>query len=591
METLVAPPTSRTGEATILEVLLRHAASTPDRVAFRFLAGGDVESDSVTFGQLADQTRALALSLHASEEMGACVLLLLDSGLAFIKAMFACMYAGLVPVAVDLPRPNRPTDRLEAIVRHSGCRALITSKADLPRVEKLIVAVPALAALECHLVDTATAGPIAGTALPRPAAGHAAFIQYTSGSTSTPRGVVVTHGNLMSNQVQIKSAFEHDEHTKFCGWLPMFHDMGLIGNVLHPLYLGIECTLMPPAAFVQRPLRWLDAISRYGATTAGGPNFAYDHCVSRIAEAEIDRLDLSGWRAAFSGAEAVRASTLREFARKFARAGFDPTAFLPCYGLAEATLLAAGHSRFGRAEPVVLRVDRAQLEQGRLRCADPAAGAAAGVELVSNGPPAPDQTIFIVDPATVQPCAAGEIGEIWLAGPNVSARYAHDAERTQSVLHARLPGCEQRFVATGDLGTLWSGELLVVGRRKNLIIVRGRKIHAEDLEHLVGRSHELFQRNRCAAFAVQADAAGEESVVIVQEAVRRPRSEAEVRQALAGALDLIAEHFDLVPLDMVLVLPGTIPVTTSGKIRHAPLRRAYLAGEIMPAPVREGSAG
>lgn len=588
MEALIAPSPARAGEATILDVLLRHAAAVPDRVAYRFLSGGEVESDTITFRQLADQTRSFAASLHASEEPGACVLLLLDSGLAFIKAMFACMYAGLVPVAVDLPRPNRSTDRLEAIVRHSGCRAFITSKADLPRVEKLIIAVPALAALECHLIDTEIAGPISGAALPLPAAESTAFIQYTSGSTSMPKGVVVTQGNLMSNQAQIKSAFEHDEHTKFCGWLPMFHDMGLVGNVLHPLYLGIECTLMPPAAFVQRPLRWLAAISRYGATTAGGPNFAYDHCVSRIAESEIDNLDLSGWRTAFSGAEAVRASTLREFKRKFARAGFDPTAFLPCYGLAEATLLAAGHSRFGRAEPVVLRVDRALLEQGRVQCTDPGIDSAASVELVSNGPPAPDQTLVIVDPASGQPCAPGETGEIWLAGPNVSASYAHDAEHTRSVLHARLPGSGQRFLATGDLGALWNGELLVVGRLKNLIIVRGRNIHAEDLEHLVARSHELFLRNRCAAFAVQ-DAAGEESVVIVQETVRRPRGNAEVRQALDSALELIAEHFDIAPLDMLLVLPGTIPVTTSGKIRHAALRAAYLRGEITPAPVREAA--
>jgi acyl-CoA synthetase (AMP-forming)/AMP-acid ligase II len=591
MEALIAPTAGRTGEATILEVLLRHAATVPDRVAYRFLAGGDVESDSVTFGQLADQTRAFAASLHASEEPGTCVLLLLDSGLAFVKAMFACMYAGVVPVPVDLPRPNRSTDRLEAIVRHSGCRAYITSRADLPRVEKLIAAVPALAALECHLVDTEITGPVADAALPRPAPERTAFIQYTSGSTSTPKGVVVTHGNLLANQAQIQAAFAHDARTRFCGWLPMFHDMGLIGNVLHPLYLGIECTLMPPAAFVQRPLRWLAAISKYGATTAGGPNFAYDHCVSRIAESEIDGLDLSSWRTAFSGAEAVRAATLREFTRKFARAGFDPSAFLPCYGLAEATLFVAGRSRFGRAEPTVLRVDRGALEQGRIRTVDAATGDAASIELVSNGPAAQEQSIVIVDPATGLPCAAGEVGEIWLAGPNVSAAYAHDAERTQSILHARLPGAPQRFLATGDLGALCNGELLVVGRLKNLIIVRGRKIHAEDVEQLVGRSHELFQRNRCAAFAVQAEGAGEEQVVIVQEAVRRPRSAAEVAQALEQARERVASHFDIVPRDMVLVLPGTIPVTTSGKIRHATLRAAYLRGEVAPAPVREAPAG
>ncbi|MES2938981.1 MAG: fatty acyl-AMP ligase [Pseudomonadota bacterium] len=588
MEAALSDPAAgrtREGDRTILEVLLRHADAAPQQLAYRFLAGGDAEAESLSFRQLADRTRAFAASLHASQEPGSCVLLLLDSGLSFIEAMFACMYAGVVPVAVDLPRPNRSTDRLEAIVRHSGCRSFITSKGDLPRVEKLMAALPALAALECYLVDTEAAGPAAAKlVLPHPGPEATAFIQYTSGSTSTPKGVVVTHGNLIANQIQIKAAFAHDERTKFCGWLPMFHDMGLIGNVLHPLFLGVECTLMPPAAFVQRPLRWLAAISKYRATTSGGPNFAFDHCVARIADADLEQLDLSSWRTAFSGAETVRAATLRDFARKFERAGFDATAFLPCYGLAEATLFVTGHSRYGRAAPKLLRVDRADLERGLVRPAGDATDDAATVELVSNGPPAQGQRVEIVDPDTGKPCAPGEVGEIWIGGPNVAPAYAHDPEKTAATLQAHLPGSSARFLATGDLGALWEGELLVVGRLKNLIIVRGRKIHAEDIEQIVGRSHALFQSSRCAAFAVQVGE--EEAVVVVQETLRRPRSEAEIAQAVAHARDVMTAQLDLAPRDVVLVAPGFIPVTTSGKIRHAALRAMYLRGEVQAVPAR-----
>lgn len=232
-------------DTTILDVLLRHAAATPDKIAYRFLAGGDVENESLTFRQLVQEAQHLATHLCLTTPPQTCVLLLLDSGLPFIKAMFACMFAGLIPVAVDLPRPYRSTDRLKAIVRHSGARAFVTSATDLPRVDKLRAAVPALKQLDCYLVGAQTAVPALSPAVIQPSPDMTAFIQYTSGSTNTPKGVVITHRNLISNQLQIKSAFAHDERTIFAGWLPMFHDMGLIGNVLHPLFLGVESTLMP----------------------------------------------------------------------------------------------------------------------------------------------------------------------------------------------------------------------------------------------------------------------------------------------------------------------------------------------------------
>jgi acyl-CoA synthetase (AMP-forming)/AMP-acid ligase II len=578
-------PPAETADKTLLDVLSRHARTRPNTTALRFLANGDAETDMLTFGELVQRTQSLATRLYAGEEPGTSVLLLLDSGLAFVQSLFACMYAGLIPVTVDLPRPNRSTDRLEAIVRHSGCRACITSNAELARVEKLMAAVPSLAKLNRYLVEGDLQQPASQPALPRPAAEATAFIQYTSGSTSAPKGVVITHGNLLANQVQIKAGFRHDERTKFLGWLPMFHDMGLIGIVMHPLFLGVECTLMPPAAFIQRPLRWLTAMSKYRATTTGAPNFAFDHCVSRIADSDLQGLDLSSWRVAFCGAEKVRAATLREFARKFAPAGFDATSFLPCYGLAEATLFASGLSHFGEAQPRVVRVTQRGLEQGRMQLVDASAEVAGSMELVSNGPPAVGQQVEVVDPETGQRCSEGQIGEIWLGGPNVALAYAHDSEKTASLLNAKLDSQPGRFLVTGDLGAMWEGELFVVGRLKNLVIVRGRKVYAEDIEQLVGRSCELFLPNRCAAFAVDTKGeggAGQESLVIVQEASRRPRSEAEVEEARAHARELLATQLDLVLHDIILVKPNSIPMTSSGKIRHGKLRSAYLAGETKP---------
>jgi acyl-CoA synthetase (AMP-forming)/AMP-acid ligase II len=412
-----------------------------------------------------------------------------------------------------------------------------------------------------------------------------AFLQYTSGSTNTPTGVVITHRNLICNQEQIRRAFEHDDSTRFAGWLPMFHDMGLVGNVLHPAYLGIECTLMPPAAFIQRPSRWLRAISSYRATTSGGPNFAFDHCVNRIAEIDIDTLDLSCWRVAFNGAEPVRARTIRAFAQKFARCGFSATSFLPCYGLAEATLFVSGRSRYRQSSPTTLRVIRSRLEQGVLELAGEAA-APDCVDLVSSGPPSDGQRVIIIDPQNGLQCDDGKIGEIWLAGPNIAANCLDSCaeDGLGPAAKAAHDVAQAGFLATGDLGALWDGELFVIGRIKNLIIVRGRNIHAEDIEQVVSHSHDLLQPNRCAAFAVEPPgdaAAGDERIVIIQEATRRPRHAGEVRDALARAREVTVNYTDVSPHEILLVRAGTIPTTSSGKIQHTDIRAAYLQGRIV----------
>jgi acyl-CoA synthetase (AMP-forming)/AMP-acid ligase II len=535
----------------------------------------------LTFGELTQRAQSFAVYLRKNEPPGTRVLLLLESGLSFIEAFFGCMFAGLVPIPVDLPRVKRPVNRLDFIVHHSLALAFITSNQELPRIAGLIEAIPSLADLRCHRIDMLQEK-TAGHRSLCPAPNSVAFIQYTSGSTNTPKGVIVTHENLFRNQQQIQSAFGHDEHTIFAGWLPMFHDMGLVGNILQPLFLGVECTLMPPSAFVQRPSRWLRMISKYRATTSGGPNFAFDHCVDRIAEADVESFDLSTWRVAFNGAEPVRERTISNFARKFRSSGFSITSFLPCYGLAEATLFVSGKSRYSEAAPTTLRVSKNELEQGAIVPTD-GTDVAQSILLTASGPPADDQIVVLVDPKTARPCPSGHIGEIWIAGPNIAAEYFNGTE-IESLPTGKLDTESATFFKTGDLGALWNDELFVVGRIKNLIIIRGRNIHAEDIEQVISHSHDLFQPNRCAAFAIEnTDGFGnsEERLVVIQEIARRPRSPEDVQGAIAHARALIVSHADVAPHEIMIVRPGTIPTTSSGKIRHGDTRTAYQQSRIV----------
>ncbi|MES0020617.1 fatty acyl-AMP ligase [Mesorhizobium sp. M0036] len=567
----------KNSNATIADRLLLHSEKAPESLAFRYLTSGDVETESMTYGQLAKRALSLAAYLSETEPPGTHILLLLESGLSFIEALFGCMFAALIPIPVDLPRVRRPTGRLDFIVQHSSAPAFITSGKESVRIGDLTEAIPAMASLRRHIVD-ADRTTKTGTVKFLPNEEMPAFIQYTSGSTSAPKGVFVAHKNLVCNQQQIQKAFGHGAHTKFAGWLPMFHDMGLVGNVLQPVYLGVECSLMPPAAFIQRPSRWLRMISKYRSTTSGGPNFAFDHCVDRISESDIDSFDLSSWQVAFNGAEPIRERTIREFGQKFRRSGFSATSFLPCYGLAEATLFVSGQTRYNHAAPTTLSVLRSDLEDGVLKETD-VIDPKERVILTSSGPPAENQVIAIVDADSGKECHAGHIGEIWLAGPNVAEKYLSSIGEVRQLLSGELSSTASTFLRTGDLGAMWNGELFVVGRIKNLIIVRGRNIHAEDIEQLVSHSHSLFQANRCAAFSIET-IDGEERLVVVQEIARRPRDTDEVRSAAAYARQLIIRNTDVAPHDILIVRPGTIPTTSSGKIRHADTRTAYTQGLI-----------
>jgi acyl-CoA synthetase (AMP-forming)/AMP-acid ligase II len=557
---------------TIVEILRHHASARPTAVAYRYLATGDEETDSLTFAALFDSATRIATHLLRREDPGNRVLLCLDSGLPFVQSLFGCLCAGIVPVPVDLPRENRPCDRVAGIVRDCRPSAVITSERERSRVARLRADIPECASLYEYFLEDVPTADVNAEFLPTPALDDTACIQYTSGSTSRPQGVVVTHRNLVVNQEQIRVAFGHDHRTKVVGWLPLFHDMGLMGNVLQPAYLGIESTLMPPTRFIQRPLRWLRAISTYRATTSGGPNFAFEHCIHSVADEQVVSLDLSSWRVAFNGAEPVRASTMRAFVAKFCNAGFSPTAFLPCYGLAEATLFVSGCAH--DALPRSVRLSRRALEH---HCAIPAADLDDdAVELVSNGTCGTDQRIVIVDPERRAPVAPLEVGEIWVRGDNVAREYFGNATGSLRTFHATLPHDSAAYLRTGDLGFLDNGELFIAGRLKDVIIVNGRNIYPQDIEQLMDGKHVSFLPNRCAAFGIEVD--GTEQMVIVQEVRRIPKNGDELTGAVEHVVAEVIRHCEVQPYEVCLVRAGTIPMTSSGKVRRHAARAAYLNG-------------
>ncbi|HKH43577.1 MAG TPA: fatty acyl-AMP ligase, partial [Thermoanaerobaculia bacterium] len=444
-----------------VEVVRTRAADTPQAVAYTFLADGDVEAARLTYAELDRQARGIAAALQEAGAAGERVLLLFPSGLEFIAAFFGCLYAGAVAVPAYPPRSARGLPRLRAILGDARPWVILTTAEIAGRARGLLGGIADLAPLAWLTTEGLDARAddwrepaIDGDTL--------AFLQYTSGSTATPKGVMVSHGNLLHNEEMIRRAFAQSEESVVVGWLPLYHDMGLIGNVLQPLYLGARCVLMTPVAFLQQPLRWLAAISRYRGTTSGGPNFAYELCVRKIGEEQKAGLDLSSWRLAFNGAEPVRAETLERFAAAFASCGFRREAFYPCYGLAEATLFAAGGE--AGVAPEVREVLPAPLEQGRVE------EKPGGRALVGCGRAWMDQRVEVVAPESGVPVEAGRVGEIWIAGPSVARGYWGNPEATESDFRALLAGepAAGPFLRTGDLGFQLGGELFVTGRLKDL---------------------------------------------------------------------------------------------------------------------------
>lgn len=557
------------GPTTLVELVRHRAKHQRDEIAFTYLIDGEDDIVEMTNGELDRRARAIGAWLESHNLGGERALLLYPPGLEFITAFFGCLYAGVVAVPVYPPRRNRSLERIQAIADDAEAKVALTTDPVLERVEKLIDETPHLKELTwlatSHLEDETAEG----WEMPDIHADTLAFLQYTSGSTGTPKGVMLDHANLVHNSALISYGFEHSRSGNGVYWLPSYHDMGLIGGILQPLYVGRPNVFMSPMSFLQRPLRWLQAITKYRGTTSGGPNFAYDLCVRKITDEQIDQLDLSTWEVAFNGAEPVRADTIEAFSERFARCGFRREAFYPCYGLAEATLIVTGG--WAKRPPVIRSFDAETLAEGRAEVVDD--DLAKGKTLVGCGENLPDQRVVIADPETRTPVAGGEVGEVWVSGPSVALGYWRRADVTKEIFQARIAESgEGPFLRTGDLGFIHDGELFITGRIKDLIILHGVNIYPQDVEQTVQESHERLRAGSGGVFLAEVD--GQERLVVVQE-VERHRT-ANPDEIIGAIRRHVSKQHELGLDAVLLVKAGSVPKTTSGKIQRHACRDGYL---------------
>jgi acyl transferase domain-containing protein/acyl-CoA synthetase (AMP-forming)/AMP-acid ligase II/NADPH:quinone reductase-like Zn-dependent oxidoreductase/acyl carrier protein len=541
-----------------------------------FLPEGRGDEATLSYGELDRRARAVAAMLQGQSAGGERALLLLDAGPDYVAAVLGCMYAGVVAVPAYLPRSRRPVDRLQAMAADAGAEIALTSKALLGRLQRQFSGPPRL----WLAADAAPAGIEEVWKEFHPAPADLALLQYTSGSTTVPRGVMLAHENLTAHLAMIHQALGLSPENHTVTWLPPYHDMGLVGGLLQPLYGGFPATVLSPASFLQSPFLWLHTISRTRATLSGGPNFAYDLCAGKITPEQRATLDLSCWEVAANGAEPVRPETLERFFQAFRGCGFRRETFYPCYGLAEATLQLSGGEK--AAVPVARTFDGAAL--GASRVIEAPEGSPGGRALVSCGRALPGIEVRIVRPETGEPLGPGEVGEVWAAGPSVARGYWNRPEETARTFGARLCGSgEGPFLRTGDLGFLLEGELFVTGRLKDLILIRGRNHYPQDIERAVEECHPALRPGCGAAFSVELE--GEEQLVIVQEVERRAVRE-DPAEILAAIRRTVAEGHELRVHEAVLVLPGAVPKTSSGKVQRHLCRAAYLAGELQTVPAQ-----
>jgi 8-amino-7-oxononanoate synthase/acyl carrier protein len=570
-------PGSFFGPSNLVDLLRHRSAHLGHDRAFVYLVDGEQEEVHVSYRELDRQARAIAARLQAMSLSGERALLLYPAGLDFIAAFFGCLYAGVIAVPAYPPRRNRSMERIESIGDDADAKIALTTSEVLDRIQPAVLeTLPHLKAMPWLATDRIDKGEESNWRQPEVHSDTLAFLQYTSGSTGKPKGVMLSHANLIHNSALISYAFENTRSGLGVFWLPMYHDMGLIGGILQPLYLGRPNVLMSPVTFLQKPYRWLHAVSKYKAFISGGPNFAYDLCVKKITPEQRETLDLSSWVLAFNGAEPVREETVESFTRTFEPCGFRREAFYPCYGLAEATLIVSGGYR--SAPPVIRHFDSKALENNQV--VDALADEEGSRSLVGCGGNLLDEEIVIANPDTMTRCAADEVGEIWVSGPSIAQGYWNCPKETEDTFHAYLADSGRGpYLRTGDLGLMQDGELFVCGRIKDLIIVRGVNHYPQDIELTVERSHQDLRSDAGAAFTVEVD--GRDRLVIVNEVERGRHRQKEPLDPVIEAIrrSVSAEH-ELPVEAVVLVKAGSIPKTSSGKIQRHAARAGFLDGTL-----------
>jgi acyl-CoA synthetase (AMP-forming)/AMP-acid ligase II len=574
--------------SNLVDLLRDRAEHKPDQLAYRFLADGETSQQTLTYLQLHQQAVQIASYLQSFLSPGDRVLVVYpySAGLEFIAAFFGCLYAGAIAVTDNPPVSPQAIVKLQTRLESSQCRAILSTKALIEQlkiqfsVEKeeetrrgtslRWVATDDL--LDQNLAIDWQKPPINGDTV--------AFLQYTSGSTGTPKGVIVTHGNVLHNSAIIYRAFGHHNHSKGLIWLPLFHDMGLIGGVVQPLYGSFPVTLMSPVALVQKPFRWLEAISEYQATTSGGPNFAYDLVCRTATPEKLEQLDLSSWDVAFSGAEPVRWDTLKRFAEIFGPCGFKPEAFYPCYGMAETTLFISGGHK--HQTPNILWVDPVALEHNQVIQTQETSLAnnpqsRKTRSLVSCGFPWLADEVMIVDPQELTPRDADQVGEILVSGKGVGLGYWDKPEDTETTFRVYVEG-RGPYLRTGDLGFLQDGELYITGRIKDMMILWGRNRYPQEIEATLDTCHPAIRAGHSAAFSVETELG--EQLIIAAEIERRYLRNLNVEEVVNAIRQAIAEQNTVDVFAIVLLKTTTIPKTTSGKIQRRACRTKFLEGSL-----------
>lgn len=574
---------------SVSDLLARRARLHPDRVAFRFLEDGERETGALTFGELDARARAVARHVIGAASPGDRALFMYPPCLDFVVAFFGCLYARVIPVPVYPPRQDRSFERLLAVIRDASAGLVLTTQEVADQAAKVFERLPGHAPLRWLVVSAMTDAPAGDADLPPVSPEDIAFLQYTSGSTGDPKGVVVLHGNLLVNLQMIHEVVGCHERDVTVSWLPQFHDMGLIGMTIYPIAYGGTSVQMPPSAFLQRPVRWLQALSAYGGALSTAPNFAYELCCNKVKESEFASLRLEHWQRALNGAEPIRHDTLARFAGRCSTAGLAREFLVPCYGMAEATLIVS-------AKPPGARFVSLPLHKGRLEQHDVVIVASEHPEAtlaVGSGRRLGEEEILIVDPETRAACPPLRVGEIWLRGGHVAGGYWNRPDATRETFAAECPQVPGKaWLRTGDLGFVHDGELFITGRHKDLVIVGGRNLYPQDIEYSVERASPAIRKGGVAAFSIEGEDG--ETLAVVAE-VEKASLSGDHQATVDAILQEISTTHEVGVGTIVLIPPGTVPKTSSGKIQRRAARRDLLQGAFTPvhqwAPPAEGPAG
>lgn len=554
----------------LIDILNHRAQYQPQKTAYTFLVDGEIEGKRLTYQGLLQEAKAIAVKLQSVALKGDRALLLYPSGLDFVTGFFGCLLAGIVAIPANLPKKNQKMERLTSIIENAEASLILTTESQLSGLKSQLD-IENVTYFATDTLNNVNLGDWQPTRLQKDTL---AFLQYTSGSTGNPKGVMVNHENLLTNLRDLDLGWDHDENSIMVTWLPTFHDMGLIYGMLLPFYKGFPCYMMPSVAFLQRPHRWLKAMSDYHATHTAAPNFAYQRCVEKITEEQLKELDLSSWKVALNGAETVRKEILTEFADKFAPCGFKFSTFCPGYGLAEATLKVSA-LRYNQVAQSY-RVEKEALTRNQIVITQDLNNSQ---EIVGCGQTEIETDIVIVNPDTCKRCQSNEVGEIWVKGKTIPQGYWQNAEATKHTFKAFTADTnEGPYLRTGDLGFLYQGQLYITGRLKDVIIIHGGNYYPQDIEQSVEQCYPDFRPSCTAAFSVEKE--GKEQLIVVQEVERTAIRRFDLKKATEAVRRTVFQDHELQVSDIVFIKPASIPKTSSGKIQRRACREQYLNGQL-----------